>query len=138
MLKNVRTDLPLNAQGLDHGAVPLLLHVARTEGRISALAGACRIDQSTASRYATHLAALGLVEKHTDPDDRRAQVIVLTEDGRRLVEEIREQRRTYVGELLSDWDVDDIELFDSQLRRLALAVERRHPRPCGTATPQEN
>ena len=137
VLKAVRTDLPAGVPGLEQGAVPLLFSVAQAECRISALAGACGIDQSTASRYASQLAALGLVEKHVDPDDRRAQVLALTDAGRALVTEIGDQRRAFVAELLSDWVVDDIETFDRHLRRLAGAVQDPRQGCAAPTTPQE-
>lgn len=137
VLKSVRTNLPPGVPGLEQGAVPLLFSVAQAESRISVLAGACGIDQSTASRYATQLAALGLVEKHTDPDDRRAQVLALTDAGRALVAQIGDERRAFVAELLSDWDVDDIETFDRHLRRLAEAVQDRRQGCPAPTTSQE-
>ena len=137
VLKSVRADLPSGVPGLEQGAVPLLFSVAQAECRISALAGACGIDQSTASRYAAQLAALGLIEKHADPDDRRAQVLTLTDAGRALVTEIADRRRVFVAELLSDWDVEDIATFDHYLRRLAEAVQDRRRGCAAPTTSQE-
>ncbi len=55
--------------------------------RLNDLAQRMGTSAPTASRAVDALDELGLVERHTDPTDRRAITIELTDNGRRSVEE---------------------------------------------------
>jgi DNA-binding MarR family transcriptional regulator len=55
--------------------------------RLNDLAQRMGTSAPTASRAVDALVEFGLVERHTDPTDRRAITIELTDDGRRSVEE---------------------------------------------------
>lgn len=122
--KQLRPSLPTPVHGLDQGALPLLFVLDDGERRVSSLAEACHADLSTTSRYATSLARLGLVEKTPDEHDRRAQVLVITDAGREVVSAARSTRGHLFGEILADWEVDDIRRLDAYLHRLASDVER--------------
>lgn len=128
-LRTLRPELPVQVSGLDHGALPLLYILDSGTHRVSSLADACHADLSTTSRYASTLAKLGLVEKTPDEHDRRAQVLVITEAGREVVRETREQRRELFVELLADWSAEDLHRFDGYLTRFADDVERRVKSP---------
>ncbi|MCR6484933.1 MarR family transcriptional regulator [Amycolatopsis sp. OK19-0408] len=50
----------------------------------------------------TALAERGLVERHPDPEDGRRQLLTLTEEGRRRVEEGRQARGEWLAEKLQE------------------------------------
>ncbi|MFD8911609.1 MarR family winged helix-turn-helix transcriptional regulator [Streptomyces sp. NPDC059575] len=53
------------------------------------------------------LAAMGLLERHPDPDDGRRLLIVLTDEGRRRVEEGRQARTEWLAERLLERCTED-------------------------------
>ncbi|GAB2569805.1 MarR family transcriptional regulator [Paractinoplanes abujensis] len=61
--------------------------------RPGALAEHLRIAPRTATEVADDLQRLGLAERHPDPADRRAVIVTLTEEGRRVSREINAARR---------------------------------------------
>ena len=79
------------------------LHVLADDAapRISALAGRLGLDESTVTRLVDRLEALGLAERTHSEADRRSIVVTLTDTGREAVESMREQRRIFLGEVLS-------------------------------------
>ena len=60
----------------------------------------------------------GLVERHADPSDRRALVIRLTDEGRRVVDQVLESNLEKQLHLLAALDSDDRIALAQLLRRL--------------------
>ena len=50
--------------------------------RVTDLAAAANLDVSTVSRHVAQLERTGLIARTPDPDDRRAQLVGITDDGR--------------------------------------------------------
>jgi DNA-binding MarR family transcriptional regulator len=71
--------------------------------RLSDLSDHLRIAPRSATEVVDGLQELGLVERHPDPHDRRATLVVLTDEGRRVGEAIRSARTAeaerFFGEL---------------------------------------
>jgi DNA-binding MarR family transcriptional regulator len=64
------------------------------------LAAGLGVDRSTATRMCNRLVNAGLIVRSTDPSDRRAVVISLTEPGRDVVKKVTQARREKVARLL--------------------------------------
>jgi DNA-binding MarR family transcriptional regulator len=58
------------------------------------------VDRSTATRMCNRLVNAGLIDRNSDPSDRRAVVISLTEPGRGVVKRVTRARRENVARLL--------------------------------------
>ena len=86
--------------------------------RVSALADAARIDVSVVSRQVQALEHDGLVVRAADPNDRRASLVSLSEDGRRVLEEGRRRMAALVEERLSGWSTADLADVARTLTRL--------------------
>jgi DNA-binding MarR family transcriptional regulator len=71
--------------------------------RLSDLSDHLRIAPRSATEVVDGLQELGLVERHPDPHDRRATLVVLTDEGSRVGEAIRSARTAeaerFFGEL---------------------------------------
>ncbi|WP_151526699.1 MarR family winged helix-turn-helix transcriptional regulator [Serinicoccus kebangsaanensis] len=90
------------------------------------------LDPSTMSRRLASLAERGLVERHPDPDDRRAQVLGLTEEGRALLAAERARRVTLITDTLSDWPEQDLDQLATLLGRLADSIDTARDGHTGT------
>jgi DNA-binding MarR family transcriptional regulator len=75
------------------------------------------LDKSTVSRQVAALEKLGLVERSTDPEDLRGQIIRASAAGEKLLGDVREQRQQAFLERLADWPDDDLERFSDYLSR---------------------
>lgn len=84
--------------------------------RASQIAEIFSLDKGAVSRQVQHLSDLGLVTRETDPEDRRAQVISLTEAARERIAEIRAVRRVRLRERLGEWEDGRLDGFVSSLR----------------------
>jgi DNA-binding MarR family transcriptional regulator len=68
---------------------------------LSRLAEQLAVNPSTAMRMADRLISAGSVERTTDPSDRRAAKLALTEAGHRVVHEATSRRRTEIARIVS-------------------------------------
>ncbi|HEX2903583.1 MAG TPA: MarR family transcriptional regulator [Jatrophihabitans sp.] len=94
--------------------------------RLSAVADKCGFDQSTASRQVSALEQAGLLERTTDPDDRRAVVLKASPKGKRLLQRLEIGRRKRLERLLNGWTAEEIATFTTLLGRLNESTERHH------------
>lgn len=76
--------------------------------RATDLVEAFDTDKATISRQTAHLEAIGLVTRHPDPTDGRAQLITVSSDGRRRVEAARRRNRQRLRQGLGEWDAADV------------------------------
>lgn len=96
---------------------------------MTALARAEQVRPPTISRLARELESDGLVERFTDLDDRRVQLLRATRKGRRLLEEGRRRRVRMLAEDLDRLSARDLRLLErasSVLERITLP--EKHPR----------
>nr|WP_240895476.1 MarR family transcriptional regulator [Kineococcus siccus] len=92
--------------------------------RVTGLADTLGTDPSTTSRQAAELVKRGLLERLPDPDDRRAGLLAVTDDGRAVVRAMRERRNELLARILRDWSTPDVETLGTYLGRLADGLER--------------
>lgn len=95
--------------------------------RSSALAEALYADPSTVSRQVAQLVERGHVERQPDPTDGRASVLAVTDSGREAGVRIRALRNAKLGQVLTDWPVDDLHDFTRLLDRFVEDYERVRP-----------
>lgn len=111
---------------LDPAAYPLLATIKRRPGiHASELADLIGIGRGTMSRQLARLERLGLLARDVDPADTRGQLLDLTPEGRRRLDEAHSARRACLRESLADWTDDELVSFTRQFRRLNDAVDER-------------
>jgi DNA-binding MarR family transcriptional regulator len=91
--------------------------------RASDLVEMFSIDKGAVSRQVQALLELGLIERTPDPEDRRALILAITDEGSRRLAHISRARRQEVGALLEDWSDDDLRSFVRLLTRYNTALE---------------
>ena len=91
--------------------------------RLSALAERCGFDPSTVSRQVADLEKEGLLERTTDPGDRRAVLLKASPKGKRLLQRLEAGRRQRMQRMLGDWTEQEISTFAALLGRLNAASE---------------
>jgi len=85
------------------------------------------IPAATLTRQVDRLAALGLVERTSDPDDRRAVLIKLTQRGHKLVDDAMRHNTVNqpVIKALEELDNRKLESLNQLLRSVLLLFEER-------------
>lgn len=91
--------------------------------RASELVDLFSIDKGAVSRQVGSLLELGLIERAPDPEDRRAAILAITEEGGRRLANISALRWREVEDRLSDWSEDDLQAFVALLSRYNIALE---------------
>ncbi|WP_245723512.1 MarR family winged helix-turn-helix transcriptional regulator [Paramicrobacterium humi] len=82
------------------------------------LVEALHADKGVVSRTVRHLEELGLVERTTDADDRRVQLVALTEDAGRRLESAMASDRTVLRDTLMAWDAEEIRRLRDLIAKL--------------------
>ncbi|UXY25922.1 MarR family winged helix-turn-helix transcriptional regulator [Streptomyces sp. HUAS TT20] len=96
----------------------LLGHLEESGGcRATDLAAHYALDKSTVSRQVAALERAGLIERRTDPEDHRVQVLHLTEAGEEILAQVTRSRRTAFRERLAHWPEEDLIRFARYLER---------------------
>lgn len=117
---------PEPAPGCIDRAAYLLLRTLERIGpaSINTIASAVGLDGSTVTRQVAAMKELGLVERQTNPGDRRSCIISPTADGRAVMRTMRRQRRSNLDSLTSDWTDDDRTALGRLLAKLNDSITR--------------
>jgi len=91
--------------------------------RASDLVEIFSIDKGAVSRQVQALLELGLIDRSPDPEDRRAMILAITEDGNRRLANLAMIRRHEVSARLDNWSEEDLSAFVLALARYNSALE---------------
>ncbi|HWE89658.1 MAG TPA: MarR family winged helix-turn-helix transcriptional regulator [Pseudonocardiaceae bacterium] len=115
-------DAPL---GLDRAGYVLLRTLERIgPASINAIAMAVGLDGSTVTRQVAAMNRLGLVERTTNPGDRRSCIISPTATGHEAMQDVVLTRRANLASVTSDWSDDDRNMLGRLLARLNDSIAR--------------
>ncbi|MCM3262592.1 MULTISPECIES: MarR family winged helix-turn-helix transcriptional regulator [Streptomyces] len=104
---------------LDRAAVALLRQIADcTPQRPSELAQRLGVEASHVTRTVQQLERSGYVSRVPDPDDRRAQRIRLTGQGRDAIARIREAGARGMEAALSGWSAEELRQLATLFHRM--------------------
>jgi DNA-binding MarR family transcriptional regulator len=91
--------------------------------RASCAVEAFKIDKGALSRHLQHMEELGLVVRTPDPDDGRASLVQLTDEGFARLNEVAAAHRKIAQDRLGDWSVAEIDALAGQLKRYNAALD---------------
>ena len=94
--------------------------------RASDLVDLFSIDKGAVSRQVQALLELGLIERTPDPEDRRAAILAITDEGTRRLATVSDKRRAELLGRLSTWSSEELADFVSALSRYNAALETSH------------
>jgi DNA-binding MarR family transcriptional regulator len=124
-----RISRDLVAEGLpDLGWYDLLWALRRSPGqrlRVNELAREVVLSPTAMSRFVDRAVAAGVVAREPDPDDRRAQQVVLTDEGRALLRRMWPVYRRGIAEHFAEHLDDDPGKLSATLRRMAASARGR-------------
>jgi DNA-binding MarR family transcriptional regulator len=90
---------------------------AGTPATVSSIAAALNVDQPRASKLVAAAVEVGLVRREADQADGRRALLVRTERGHALSEELHSFRRSIFATVMSDWTDADRAAFAGLLTR---------------------
>ncbi|HEY4459009.1 MAG TPA: MarR family transcriptional regulator [Pseudonocardiaceae bacterium] len=106
------------AGAVDEATYPVLSGLGRVGPTTSARLGTeIGLDRSVVSRHSDRLEALGLLSRSPDPDDARATLLTLTEEGERIVARLRERLAAIFQRRLDSWPAEQADAFVAGLER---------------------
>jgi len=103
---------------------PLLGRLAASGSmRVADLAEFAGLDASTVSRHVKALEDDGLVARDTDPDDRRAASVRITDSGKKFMQQALLIRAKVIADATAGWSSADREQLANLMHRLAGELE---------------
>lgn len=97
----------------------LVAVIAEGEGATQqALGVATRMDKVTVSRAAATLVERGLVERRPNPGDQRSHLLMLTETGRALYEDVAPKALELEAQVFAGFSPKEIATFAAMLERI--------------------
>lgn len=92
--------------------------------RPSDLANILSLDISTVSRQLKQLEINGLVTRKVHEQDARAYLIMISEAGERVLDEIIRLRQRTISEVVAEWPKSDVKTLVELIDRLTCGIER--------------
>ncbi len=128
MLHATRARAPRVHPSLEPSHHAVLIALREEPSRVGDIAERMISDASTVSRQVSHLTGIGLLVKVPDPEDRRAQLVDLSDEGRRILDELVLRREAWFDELLADWPAEEVRAFIGYVVRFCdtVAADQRH------------
>ncbi len=95
------------------------------------VAGAFSVPRANVTSVIDKLVGKGLIRRQENPDDRRSQILTLSEEGRKKVEELLEMQVTVFRRILGRMDEESLDSLRSGLEGLIAALrEEREANGC--------
>lgn len=114
----------VHALGVTGGQVALLIQIRKHKGvGARELAELERISPAAMSGYIARLQKAGLVTRVPDEQDRRRQVLALTEEAEGVLRSVRSRRTAWLAERLERLDPDELAAIDAALEPLSRLLE---------------
>ena len=127
-------DRGASALGVTSAQWRMLLRLAREPGlKQVELAERLDVEPITACRIVDRLEDAGLVERHRDPDDRRAWRLMLTKKATPILEKLRILAEEMSAEAFSGLSPDEIENMRTALGKVRENVSRAENAQKGVA-----
>ena len=127
-------DRGASALGVTSAQWRMLLRLAREPGlKQVELAERLDVEPITACRIVDRLEDAGLVERHRDPDDRRAWRLMLTKKATQILEKLRILAEEMSAEAFSGLSPDEIENMRTALGKVRENVSRAENAQKGVA-----
>lgn len=122
LIRRVRRVIGERARAVHPDLLPasyLMLSHVNEHGplRASAMCSVFDIDKGAISRQVQHLIDLGLLDREPDPQDGRATLLSVSEEGAARLESVAAARREQLAERLDGWSAADLAGFADSLRR---------------------
>ena len=119
---------PAELSSLTTAQLELARVVRRNPGiSIAGAAEALRLAPNTVSTLVGELTSIGLVERRTDPSDRRVARLELSEDWKRKVDVWRDRRVTAVGDAVGRLPAAEQRRLERAVPALALLADELEP-----------
>ena len=96
---------------------------------MSGLAEILYVSQASATGIGDRMEQRGLVERHRGDEDRRVVRVALTDEGRKLITSMANERRDRMAMMLEQLDDDELEGFLKGARALHRARKQFHQDP---------
>ncbi|HEX7660900.1 MAG TPA: MarR family winged helix-turn-helix transcriptional regulator [Pseudonocardiaceae bacterium] len=113
------------AIGIDRAGYVLLRTLERIgPANINSIALAIGLDGSTVTRQVAAMNRLGLVERATNPGDRRSCIISPTASGHEAMWDVGQTRRASLASVTADWSEEDRNALARLLARLNDSIAR--------------
>ncbi|MHB0976323.1 MAG: MarR family winged helix-turn-helix transcriptional regulator [Candidatus Aquicultorales bacterium] len=112
VMSRIHKSMPFGEEGLPRAQGEVLFLIAHHEGiSLKKIAEFLRISGSAVTQLVESLVKTGLVERESDPDDRRAVKICLSVEGRRKFDMVKAGHLEKIALMLSPLTNEELMIF---------------------------
>jgi DNA-binding MarR family transcriptional regulator len=124
-----RTLIDSLAPSLEISHLDALRAMRRIEGEVTvgAIADVMRLDPSRGSRLVAELVAQGLLRRDASQADGRRSIVVRTEAGDHLMEQLDASKRDILASMLDGWTEEDLAAFAVLFDKFVSKFEETYP-----------
>jgi DNA-binding MarR family transcriptional regulator len=115
IMRLLAAELRSTGQLMTPGNFQLMFLLQEGPASLSELAEFQNVSLPTMSRSVSRLEKIGWVERRSDPLDRRVTILVLSDDGRKRLEEMSDLALDIVGQALETASIDERETMSAGL-----------------------
>lgn len=92
---------------------------------VGTIADGMRIDHSRASRIVADLVKRGWLRRDVSQEDARRTLVLLSEEGAKVISRVEEVKHEVLSTVLSDWTAEDIEAFATLYMRFTMKMNEQ-------------
>ncbi len=128
LVRRIRRVIGVRARAVHPDLAPasyLMLTYVAQHGplRASEIADQFDIDKGAVSRQVSNLTELGLLARVADPEDGRAMLVSVSDEGQARLADVARHRRKWLDERLGSWTEDELRSFVDTLGRYNRALD---------------
>lgn len=116
----------LSPYGVTPVQYALLRMLWKKDGQVGSILGEqIQLDSATITGLLDRLEQNGFIERRVEPNDRRNKLVFLTEKGKSLEKILCEKMDEMNKEVMSDFDIKDIQRFKEMLFEIGIQNKKR-------------
>ena len=105
-------NLQLQQYNITRAEAPILLTLYSGDGVTQEYISKCyHLNEATVTRTVKRMENKGIVERKSDSEDKRKKLLFITDDGRKIAEELIRIQDEFENELFSSFSDDELDAF---------------------------
>lgn len=105
-------------ENLSASVLTVFSHLGGEKTRMTDLAESLAVTKQSAGQMVKELQLMGYLALETDPEDRRAKLIVITEKGKELRVQIRKAKQKIDSQILTELTQGEVDVLYDSLSRV--------------------
>jgi DNA-binding MarR family transcriptional regulator len=117
--ETLRQSSGVQLERADVALLKAIIHCPSKHCRMQDIANYLGIEAPSVTRKVQELEQLGYVARQTDPEDKRASLVTITQDGIASMKKLQKARIEQLAQVMADWSEEERAEFARLFNKLA-------------------